>query len=196
MPGKAGIGSLLLNIALVGAVALVTFMASTERGQPSTEPLWAPSASKPEEKLFTPVDPSPFSTPDAPENGAEVSWDLPRVTAALAAYLAQLDGTLSDQELQAIARDVGVSWKGQTESFLSDLRSRFASGKAEEILSKALSDLGKAGYDQKVKVMAWTADWLKSQGWSWERIQAVTGKWAADILKIDSVDFWGALKKD
>ena len=200
MADKSGIGSLILNILVVGAVALVTFQASSE--QPGTQvvaPLWSPSGaggSKIQvpgggaENPGIPVTTSP-AIPAAP-----VVLGLPQIVGTLSAYLANLDGELTNEELRKINQDVGVGWKGQIDGFMEPVAAKIRSGQGESLAKQALDDLGKSSYDTKVKVMAWIADSLRTQGWTWENIQKATGRWTQDVLKLDSVDFWGALKKD
>ena len=121
---------------------------------------------------------------------------LPQIVGTLSAYLANLDGELTNEELRKINQDVGVGWKGQIDGFMEPVAAKIRSGQGESLAKQALDDLGKSSYDTKVKVMAWIADSLRTQGWTWENIQKATGRWTQDVLKLDSVDFWGALKKD
>lgn len=202
MADRAGLGSLILSISIIGAVALVTFQATQEQGSAlGPVPTWSPSAGAPApaggEASPRGPDPAPLGpqNPSAPP-AAPATWSVGQITGALLVYLSSLDGQVSDEEIRKITADVAVGWKVQTEESLKPVVEMVRSGKGEQVVRKALEDLGKSSYDVKVQAMAWVADWLRTQGWSWESIQKATGKWTQDILKLDSVDFWGALRKE
>jgi hypothetical protein len=212
---------LILNILLLSGVAFVTFAARGEQERGLAVPLFAavsPATTRPAVETPAPVAQNPASLPavtvpsvDPKALGQSVgkavgqasdtvksqgTMTLQQAQGTLEIWAAGLDGKISADELKKIQDQVGQGWTGtqSVRDYLKSVNDKINAGQTDQMIQEALSTLAQQANDKKLLVMDSVANFMKSNGISWDQTQKVLGQWVTKVLHMSPADLWNSIK--
>jgi hypothetical protein len=211
---------LILNILLLSGVAFVTFAARGEQERGLAVPLFAavsPATTRP--AVEAPAVPTPAVTvpavsvpsvdPKALGNSVgkavgqatdtvktQGTMTFQQAQGTLEIWAAGLDGKITADELKKIQDQVGQGWSGtqSARDYLKSVNDRINAGQTDQVIQEALNTLAQQANDKKLQVMDSVANFMKSNGITWDQTQKVLGQWVTKVLHMSPVDLWNSIK--
>lgn len=214
---------LILNVLLLGGVALVTFSARSEQERGLAVPLFAavsPATTRlavegpgPAANLVPAIAPLPAANlPTVDPNAlnqtvnsvnqsvntvkSQGTQTFEQAWGTLQIWAAGLDGQISADELKKIQDTVGKGWTGSqgVRDYLKQVNDKINSGQADQVVQEALQTLGQQANEKKMLAVNSVVAFMNSNGISKDQIVQVLGQWINQALRMSPMDLWNSIK--